>query len=120
MPRESALPGQIEERFERGASILHRGLLLAYAFPAEGRPPRVPDAFRWFVSDGAEWRLIDIRAVCRRAGAVVPLELTAPYFAAAYREWIEAAARCLVSVTVNTHPPIPTATPQPRPWWLFD
>ena len=110
------------EKFDRGAATLHRGILLAYAFPAEGKPPRTPDAFHWWVSDGAEWRLIDIRTICRRAAIAVPMQLTDTYHASAYRDWLEAVARCLAALTVQTAPPRPTpppATPQ-RPWWLFD
>lgn len=108
-------------RFARGASARHGGVRLAYAFRADG-PPGQPDPFRWWLLEGDDWRLFDIRLTCAHHGFAVPWELTNPYFSAAYADWLFAVARTLAAISHRPAPPLPQYMPHPAPrlWWMED
>lgn len=105
--------------FTRGAAATHRGIRLAYAFPAAGKP-HVPDRVHWWVQEGEDWRLVNIRDLCARAKVRLPLEFTAAYFDTAHRNWLEAAGRTLAMLTHLSPQPTAPAEAHARPWWLFD
>lgn len=107
-------------KFERGAGQERAGFKIAFALPAEGRPPREPDRLHWWVkADDGDWRLVDLAALAERCLLPLPLELTTDYFARAWHEQMNAAGRFLRQITALPETPPPTQE-APRLWWLND
>ena len=103
-----------EPRFERGAGLPLSGLNIAYALPAEGKPPRFPDRRHWWIEGPDGWRLVDARTLSERQHVPLPVELTDTYFDCAFLDQMKAAAAFFAGIHAL---PIAADTP---PWWWLD
>lgn len=101
-----------------GASASNHGITIALALPTGATEP---DPDRFFVRQGLDWQLVDIRDIARRTTLALPIELRHPYFAHAHDDRLHAAARWLARLAAagaGLSPAKPLPPEAPRPWWL--
>ena len=111
--------------FSCGAAITAHGIAVAFALarPGDTAGRDLPDPHHVFLRDGDHWRLLDMRAVYRDHLVRPPLEMTHNYFTIAHRDRLDAYARDLARIGLETlSRPLPTTPPDagPPPWWMQD